>query len=99
MTVATTINVPDEPQAVALSRVVDDTIFITDRGSANSISTLDAQTLGSPAQTSLGIQPAPTDSPLVERMTAYITSYTGNRRIDSNWTAKRKRLCDDRADP
>lgn len=79
MTVTNTVSVPDEPQAVALSRSVDDTIFISSSGSSQKITTLDARTLGSSVQTALGNRASPYGLAVGVDDSVYITSYGANK--------------------
>jgi len=87
MTVSRTIAVPDEPQAVALSRrVVDDTIFISSSGSSDRITMVPAAALDTSVQTSLGsFGASPWGLAIGNDDSAYISSYGANTvfRFDS----------------
>ena len=79
MTVNSTVAVPTEPQAVALSRrAVDDTVFISSSGLSQSITMLNAKTLGGSVSTSLGRGASPWGLAIGSDDSAYIASYGAN---------------------
>lgn len=79
MTTAATVSVPDEPQAVGLSRVVDDTVFISSSGTSNKIATVDTSSLTLTSQTALGMGASPYGLAVASDDSVYVSSYGGNK--------------------
>jgi YVTN family beta-propeller protein len=80
------VSVPDEPQAVAVSRVSDDTLFISSRGSSNAITTLNARTLGGATSTSVGAASTPHGLGLSSDDSAYIAVWPNQPRYFNSTT-------------
>lgn len=88
-TVSQTLGVPDEPAAVAVSRVSDDTLFISSRGSfvAPKITTLSTRTLSGQVSTSLGSSyPTPFGLGLTHDDSAYIATWPYEPRLFNSTT-------------
>ena len=76
LTVEQTLAVPDEPQAVAVGRASDDTLFISSRGTSHAITTLNARTLSGAVSTSVGLtNPTPFGLGLTQDDTAFIAAW------------------------
>ena len=71
------VPVPDDPKAVALSRVVDDTVFVSSSG-VRRITTLDSQSLSNKVETSLANSASHYGLAVASDDSVYITSYGGN---------------------
>ncbi len=77
MTVSTTVAVPAEPQAVALSRAVPGTLFVSS-GSSQKIAALSATTFTGPTPASLGAPASPYGVAVASDDSVYVSSYSGN---------------------
>ena len=86
LTVVQTVSVPDEPQAVAVSRVSDDTLYISSRGSSDSITTLNAKTLSGAVSTSIGSNATPHGLGLTTDDSAYIAVWPNEPRYFNSTT-------------
>ena len=78
MSSASTVTVPSNPQAIALSRVVDDTVFISNSGASRRITTLDLPTLTGKTETAIPNTASPYGLAVASDDSVYITSYGGN---------------------
>lgn len=86
-TVAQTISVPQEPQVVAVSRVSDDTLFITSRGGSPQITNLSARTLSGQVSTAIGLSaPTPFGLGLTHDDSAYIATWPNQPRLVNSVT-------------
>ena len=86
-TVSQTVSVPQEPQVVAVSRVSDDTLYITSRGSTPQITALSARTLSGSVSTNIGSSsPTPFGMALTSDDSAYIATWPNEPRLFNSRT-------------
>ena len=82
MTVSTTVNTYEEPQAVGLSRTSDDTIFVSSSGfggTANRITSINARTLTLGPYAALGAGASPYGLAVASDDSVYVSSYGASK--------------------
>ena len=75
MTVSATVNVPDEPQAVGLSRTSDDTIFVSSSCTSRKITSINARTLALGPDGAVGFGASPYGLAVGSDDSVYVSSY------------------------